>query len=138
MNSTEIAGLCRYVAAMCPAQKMDEATPDAWSHVLRDVRVEDARDAVIELAKRQQFIAPSEIRAEVRRIRSKRLEAPDAEPPAEAAASPTAYISWLRRERRAVADGRPRPAPAQIAARPEQVRAILAGAFQAVPEDGAT
>ena len=129
MNSTEVTGLCRYVAAMCPAQKMDDATPDAWAHVLRDARVEDARCAVLDLAPRQPWISPAEIRAEVRRIRTRRIEAAVSEPPREVADDPAAYLAWLRADRRAIADGRPKPAEDRGLVRDgKRLRELVAGA----------
>ena len=63
MTPTEVVILTRYVAAMCPAQKFDEYTPDAWFDVLADLQIEDARLAVAALAKHQTFVSPAEIRA---------------------------------------------------------------------------
>ena len=137
MNSTEVAKLCRYVAAMCPAQKFDEATPDAWTHVLRDVRIEDARVAVVELAKRQPFIAPSEIIAEVRRIRARRIDAVTLDPPAEVASDTAGYLRWLRRSRRAVANGWEPPVEALEPAQPGRIRELVAAASPRTVESGA-
>lgn len=73
MNAQEAALLCRYVRACCPQQAIDEYTPAAWADLLGDVRLEDAKEAVKAVAMRQPFVAPAEIRAEVKRIRAKRI-----------------------------------------------------------------
>lgn len=57
--------LCRYVRACCPQQHMDKYTPDVWADLLDDVPYDVAEQAVIRIAKRQPWVAPAEIRAEV-------------------------------------------------------------------------
>src|SRR6185437_11119173 len=99
--------LTRYVKACCPQQQIDEYTPDAWHDLLGDLSLADCRAAVAEVAKRQPFVAPSEIRAEVRRIRDKRLQ--DTEippPPPELLDDPDAYSAALHAATVAIADGR--------------------------------
>lgn len=108
MNNQEAVGLCRVVKALCPHQAIDEHTPDMWGLVLSDIRFEDAKTAVVNLAKRAPFIAPAEIVAEVKRIREKRLaETPEPSPPD--GLSAVEYVKWLRAERAAIADGNPPP-----------------------------
>lgn len=65
MTSTEAAILCRYVAACCPQQKFDEYTPDAWFDLLGDLPFDMCKAAAREVAKRQPFVSPSEIRIAV-------------------------------------------------------------------------
>ena len=72
MNEIELAKLLRFVHALCPAQKFDEYTPDAWELVLGDVPFDDARDALKTLGQKLRFIAPSDIAQEVRRVRNVR------------------------------------------------------------------
>lgn len=99
MNETEIAKLLRFVHALCPAQKFDEFTPDAWELVLGDVPFDDARDALKTLGQKLRFIAPSDIAQEVRRVRNVRAAQytdyadtlPDADPD-----RPLDYIRALR------------------------------------------
>lgn len=74
MNAQEAALLCRYVKAACPQQAIDQFTPTAWADLLSDIRLEDAKLAVKAVVSRQPFIAPAEIRAEVKRIRGKRID----------------------------------------------------------------
>jgi hypothetical protein len=49
---------------------MDEYTADAWHDLLGDLELAECRSAVVAVAKRQPFIAASEIRAEVKRARA--------------------------------------------------------------------
>lgn len=74
MNAQETARLCRLIAALSPAQKMDDETPAVWSVILADVTLSDAMEAVKVIAARQPWIAPADIVAEARRLRKGRLE----------------------------------------------------------------
>ena len=106
MTPSETVMLTRYVAACCPQQQIDDYTPDAWYDLLGDLDMADCRAAVREVGKRQPFIAPAEIRAEVRRIRNDRLtrELPPAIPP-ELADEPGRYKAALEAGVRKIADG---------------------------------
>jgi hypothetical protein len=73
VNEEEIAALLRMVKALCPAQRFDEFTPDAWLLVLDEVSFADARDALKPLALAQPFIAPTDIAKHVRRVRNERI-----------------------------------------------------------------
>jgi hypothetical protein len=53
---------------------MDEFTPDAWHDLLGDLDPIDAKTAVQRVLRRQPFVAPAEIRAEVTAIRRERLD----------------------------------------------------------------
>lgn len=128
MNEEETAALIRMVKALCPAQKFDEYTPDAWLLVLDDVPITAAVAALKPLARTCRFIAPADIADEIKRQRAARpdtasvadaVRAPDADPD-----DVPAYIAALRGgiTRPAVALERPRPVPA-----------LLAGAFQRLP-----
>lgn len=108
MTGTEALMLVRLVRAMCPQQKLDEYTPDAWAMVLDDLRFEDCRQAIKNLGARQVFIAPSEIRTEVRRIRRDRLDRTLLPiPPFDL--TPLQTLEWQRRVTRQIADGTYRP-----------------------------
>src|SRR5690606_40823645 len=63
MTPDETAILARYVRALCPQQKFDEYTPDAWHDVLGDIPLDAARAAAASVARRQPFVSPAEIRA---------------------------------------------------------------------------
>lgn len=104
MTNAEAVLLCRYTKACCPQQQFDQFTPDAWFELLNDFRFEDCKLAVTQLAKRQPFVAPAEIRDEVHRIRTKRIDlGPTLTPPPDL--DPVATNEWLREARRRVADG---------------------------------
>lgn len=124
MNSQEAVVLTRLVAAACPQQAIDEYTPDAWFDLLGDLDFADCRAAVVTVGKSQAFIAPAEIRAEVRRIRNDRvahalIPAPDPG----LVNNPRAYKAALAESVRRAADGDLPPAPVVPAIRmPQQER----------------
>jgi hypothetical protein len=104
MTPTETVALLRLVRAVCPAQKLDEYTPDAWHELLGDLRLEDCNQALKALGQRQVFIAPAEIRQEVRRIRKDRLDRnPLPVPPSDM--TPLETLAWQRETNKAIADG---------------------------------
>lgn len=89
MTPTEATMLARIARAACPQQHFDKYTPDTWFDLLGDLDFEDAREALQEVAKRQPFVAPAEIRAQVvkvRRERSRRHVIPAIPDPDDAAA----------------------------------------------------
>lgn len=105
MNLVETMKLCRFVAAACPAQQFDEFTPDTWQALLADLRYEDCRAATLAVGKRQPFVSPADVRAEVKVIRARRLENFDRVPIDH---DPDDARGWVERRRelmRAVADG---------------------------------
>ncbi|MGA5820896.1 zinc finger domain-containing protein [Kitasatospora sp. NPDC094028] len=74
MNHTEAVILVRYVRALCPQQRFDEYSPDAWHDLLGDYELDACKEAVIEIARRQPWIAPAEIITEVKRARTSKLD----------------------------------------------------------------
>lgn len=110
MSPEETVVLARYVRALCPQQKFDEYTPDAWHDVLGDYRLADARAAAATVARRQPFVSPAEIIGEITRQRESRAtdfqgpglpaEVPDADPD-----DVHAYLAALRGQRTRAADG---------------------------------
>lgn len=113
MTPDETVILARYVRALCPQQKFDEYTPDAWHDVLHDYTLDEARTAAAEIASRQAFVAPGEIATEVRKQR-RALVSVDAEteaPPVDPNNVPL-YLRQIRTHRRNVATGAAPPAPA--------------------------
>lgn len=81
MNHQETVQLVAYIRALCPQQHLDEWTPDAWHDLLGHLDPDVARHAAMSVARRQPFVAPSEIIAEAER---KRREHPSAKSVAEA------------------------------------------------------
>jgi hypothetical protein len=105
MTPAESLTITRMVRAVCPQQKFDEYTPDAWHRLLEDLPFADCETAVIQLGRRQPFISPSEIRAEVQRIRAARIEQePELTPDADPEDVP-AYLAALREGRTRAGDG---------------------------------
>lgn len=74
--------LVRYVAALCPQQKMDEYTPDAWFDVFQelpfDIDYGKCKAIVRYLARTQAFIGPRDIIEELRREQRAEVEAEQA------------------------------------------------------------
>lgn len=106
MTHAETVMLTRYVKACCPQQAIDEYTPDAWHDLLGDLEFADCRTAAAEVARRQPFVAPAEIRAEVRRLRDDRLAREiSVAPPAELADSPGRYRTELQAGIARIANG---------------------------------
>lgn len=134
MNPQEALTLTRMVAAICPQQRFDEFTPDAWGSLLEDVRFEDAQAAVKNLGRQQVFIAPSEILTEVRRIRNRRLETnPLPDPPD--GLTVAGFIAWQRDTTRQIADGERTTTIAEInGAGQQRFRTLTGDVFQVVPE----
>lgn len=106
MNHQEATALARYVRSACPQQAFDDYTYDVWHDLLGDLDFADAHAAAIAVAKRQPFVAPAEIRAEVRRIRADRVSrAIPPAPPAELTDRPAEYAQAVRDNVRRIADG---------------------------------
>jgi hypothetical protein len=130
MTPDEVVVLARYVRALCPGQKFDEYTPDAWHDVLADFALADARAAAAVVARKQPFVSPAEIIEEIRRIRDERAsgyqgpglsaDIPDADPD-----DVQAYLSALRGMRTKAADG------LEMKRRP--VAQLLAGVGHEIP-----
>jgi hypothetical protein len=84
VTPSETVILTRYVKALCPAQAIDEYTPDAWHDVLGGYSLAECRAAAATAATTSAFVAPAEIIAEVKRsrravgerVRSERILAP--------------------------------------------------------------
>lgn len=137
MTPDETVILARYVRALCPQQKFDEYTPDAWHDVLGDWPLATARTAAAAVAKQQPFVSPAEIIAEIRKQRDAKAdsfqgpglpaEVPDADPD-----DIPAYLAALRTQRTRAADGE------QLKRRPvAELIAGVAGSFGRIPAEDA-
>jgi hypothetical protein len=123
MTPTEAVILCRYAKAFFPHQHFDEYTPDAWHDTLARYPFEDCKAAVVTVSGVLEFCTPKNIHAEVKRVRSLRLEAfgPFEPPPG---LPDVDYPRWLGEERRKIADGEITSRdemPGQVAARHREV-----------------
>ncbi|MFC8436399.1 hypothetical protein [Streptomyces sp. NPDC057253] len=74
MTQDEAIMLLEYVAAACPAQRIGEFTPDVWGEILAPYSLDEARAAVLVVARQQPFIAPADIITEVKARRAERIE----------------------------------------------------------------
>jgi hypothetical protein len=128
MNDDQVAALIRMVKALCPAQRFDEYTPDAWLLVLDDIPFEAAVAALKPLARSCRFIAPADIADEIRRQRAAR---PDSKTLDEALTVPDADPDDVRGYLAALRAGTVRP-PVLGTRRP--VAALISGAFHRVPD----
>lgn len=126
MTREEAIGLCRYVHAATPAQRLDEYTPQAWADILADEPApagsvpqprtfDECRRAVVAIKRRQPFVDCSDIVAEVRAARAAAAERTHSE----------AVIGPARASREALTDSRPLHS---------EIRALIAGAAEHGPE----
>jgi hypothetical protein len=129
VNLDETTKLCKAIATIAPAQKFEPDTPAFWCAILTHVRYEDAREAVIDLAQRQPFIAPADITAAVKALRSRRLEGVDRL--GHLAETPAQWREIIRR----VADGELEVPPLALdqAANQEAIRAAIENVFPRPP-----
>jgi hypothetical protein len=136
MTPQEAVALCRFTAACCPSQKIDEYTADAWGLLLEGVRFEDAKEAVVKVAQKQPWVSPAEIISEVKKLRRKRIdEFGPITPPADLDPDDTvAYRDWWQNVQRAIADGDLRPKELDLPKR--DVKALTRDAFHRVPGAG--
>ena len=113
MSAPEAVVLCRFAKACCPQQQFDQYTPDAWHELLGDLLFDDCKAALTEVAKRQPFVSPSEIREQVKKLRIARIDAfgmlPEPPPGLE---EPAEYYDWRRSMMRRIGDGEFRPGDA--------------------------
>lgn len=112
MTRDDVITLGRKAAAICPAQKFNAETPDAWEALLGHLNFDDAVAALYELGQTQRFIAPADIIATVRRQRAERLKGVIVPAPSpEDAEVPARYRARLRAHVHQAAAPRPdRPA----------------------------
>lgn len=113
MTDEEVVVLAGYVRALCPQQRFDEYTPDAWYDVLHDYTLDEARTAAATIAGRQAFVAPGEIATEVRKARRTLISVDaETEPPTADPNDVPLYLRQVRTHRRNVATGRTPAIPA--------------------------
>lgn len=136
MTPDETVVLARYVKALCPQQKFDEFTPDAWHDVLSNYDLADARAASATVARAQPFVAPSEIVTEIVRARAERLDNFQYE--GDPDETPREYLTRYRALLAATAAGHiptPTHPPALTGGPHSTVTAALTGIGQTVPDE---
>lgn len=131
MTENEAIDLSQYVAALCPGQRFNEFTPDAWTEVLGPYDAQDARAAVVQLARRKPFIAPAEIIAEIQAMRDARIAAANVVYDGDPDETSEESVARRRALIRAAGDGHTQPAPIgrlralEAAPRPKRAAAML-------------
>lgn len=112
MTPEEAVTLCGMTAAACPSQKFNDYTPDVWGEILQDIRFVDAKEAMYAIKRRQPWVDPSEIIAEVKRMRRKRIDeyGPIVPPSSLDPDDTAAYREWWVETQRSIADGDLKPA----------------------------
>lgn len=105
MSPTESVALSKYIRAHFPQQPLDEYTSEALLELLGRYPMADARAAVLAIADRgEHWCSPSDVKAEVKRIRAKRiLAAGDLCPPR--GLSDAEERAWLLEARKRIGDG---------------------------------
>lgn len=105
MTPTESVALGRYIRAHFPQQPFDEYTVEALAELLGAYPAADCRRAVLAIAERgEHWCSPSDVKAEVKRIRAKRIaEAGDLCPPR--GLTEDQERAWLLEARRRIGDG---------------------------------
>ncbi|MFG2963543.1 hypothetical protein ACGFZS_09665 [Streptomyces sp. NPDC048288] len=74
MTQDEAILLLEYVAAACPAQRIGEFTPDVWGELFAPYSLDEARTAVLVVARQQPFVAPADVITEIKARRAERIE----------------------------------------------------------------
>lgn len=118
MTPDQTVLLARYVRALCPQQKFDEYTPDAWHDILFPFLLEEARTAAATIASRQPFVSPGEIATEIRRTRADRMARHTDPTPRADPDNPAAYQAELAASRLAVATGQQEPSQHELTSGP--------------------
>jgi len=108
MTPTEAVKLTGYIQAHFPSQPINDYTPDALSELLHHYPFADCRAAVLAIStrgsERGAWCSPSDVAAEVRRIRTKRLN-DNPLPPPPPDLTPLQTIEWQKAATKRTADG---------------------------------
>lgn len=96
------------LAAAYDRRKPDNAAATAWLLAVGDLRLDDAKLAVVaHYRDSSEWLMPAHVRAYVKAIRAARVQ--DAPLQGRPPADPVEYGKWLGSERRRIADGSPEP-----------------------------
>ena len=138
MRPTEVVALTRYIRAHFPHQPIDEFTTEALEETLAAYPLADCRSAVLNLAERgDEWCQPTAVKAEVKRIRSKRVaDYGPIEPPAGLDPDDVrGYQRWLAGMTKAIADGEITAPPAiEFDGEPHDVIAELGHIGREIPD----
>lgn len=136
MTPTEVVMLTGYLRAHFPSQPVDEFTTEALEELLAPFPAKDCRLAVLNLAERgEKWCSPTEVKAEVKRIRAKRIaDYGPIEPPADLDPDNVmGYQRWLGAMHKGIADGTV-IAPTPLAGVKRDVIAELGTVGQEIPD----
>lgn len=73
VNIDETRALCLWLIKLIPTQQFDDDTPETWQPILAKVDIADARNVILEIIEREQYVAPRDIAQSVKRLRRDRL-----------------------------------------------------------------
>lgn len=134
MTPHDSVALARYIRAHFPQQPIDEYTSEALLELLAPYPAADARAAVLAIAERgEHWCSPTDVRAEVRRIRAKRIELhPPLVPPP--GLSDVEERRWIAGARRHIGDGNQIDSDAAYELVSGSVRELLAAATPTTDE----
>lgn len=119
MTPDETVAIVRYVRAVCPQQRLDEYTADAWYDVLYPFTLAEARAAIsAHVAAGNAFVAVGEIVTAIRRARADRMARHTDPTPTADPDDVHAYKAEIAATRLAVATGQRQPAQHELAAGP--------------------
>jgi hypothetical protein len=128
MRPTEVVMLTGYLRAHFPSQPVDEFTTEALEELLGPYPAADCKQAVLNLAERgDEWCPPTAIKAEVKRIRAKRIaDYGPIDPPAGLDPDDVrGYQRWLEAKLRGIADGEiVAPAPVIEGTRRDVIREL--------------
>ena len=135
MTPNESVALARYIRAHFPQQPIDEFTSEALLELLQPYPATDARAAVLAIADRgEHWCSPTDVRAEVRRIRSKRIEQhPPLVPPP--GLDDSQERAWIAAARKRIGDGETYDSDAAYELVPGSVRELLAAATPTIDQE---
>jgi hypothetical protein len=108
MKPTEATMLARYMRAHFPQQPIDEYTADALGETLAPYPPDDCKRAVLNIAERgEHWCSPTDVKAEVKRIRAKRIsDYGPIQPPADLDPDDVVgWQQWLAAMYKGIADG---------------------------------
>lgn len=97
--------LCRLAKTLYPSMPLDEYTPQGWALALDRERFEDAKEALRQLSREQQWLHVSDVVARVKKIRQDRVLAYGPLPDPPSGMSDEEYARWYAENIRAIADG---------------------------------
>lgn len=105
MNIGQAEQVVKFVAQAAPAQKLNDGTAAVWHAILGGIRFADAIEACGRIARRQAWIAPADIIAEVKVIKDDRVDRIEMPVPNANPDDPKAYAAEYRAVRTAIRDG---------------------------------